>query len=246
MSTALCCVVLYPLLFDPPVGAVPEVKPFPAGLNDCYAGLRFCFDNRADLGFTEDILVSGESGGGNLAIATVMKAKRAGELHLCRSGLFALCPYIAGAWPVGVKDDGRLGTSHIDNARDGEGGGRGSGGGVPELGAAIGYGLEQYEEKNPLAWPAFASLDDLRGLPRTVISVNEGDVYRDEGVIFYRKLCAAGVTAECRTVMGTPHAADVNLWSTIPETVMTTVKMVASFATNGRPVSPMPHVLPPC
>jgi hypothetical protein len=70
-------------------------------------------------------------------------------------------------------------------------------------------------------------------------------VFRDEGILFYRKCLAAGVTAECRIVMGTTHAADVNLWSAIPETVMTTVKLVSNFAANGTSLSPLPHIVPP-
>jgi acetyl esterase/lipase len=56
----------------------------------------------------------------------------------------------------------------------------------------MGYGIEAFEARDPLAWPLFATDDDLRGLPRTVISVNECDPLCDEGVAMYRKLLAAG------------------------------------------------------
>ena len=48
--------------------------PFPAGLNDCASGLNWVFENRKELGVSH-IVISGESGGGNLAISTTMKAK---------------------------------------------------------------------------------------------------------------------------------------------------------------------------
>ena len=41
------------------------VHPYPAGLNDCAAAIRWVAANRADLGVSH-LIVSGESGGGNL------------------------------------------------------------------------------------------------------------------------------------------------------------------------------------
>ena len=43
--------------------------PFPAGLNDCMSGLQWTFDHEATLKISK-IIVSGESGGGNLTLAT--------------------------------------------------------------------------------------------------------------------------------------------------------------------------------
>ncbi len=74
-----------------------EVVPFPAGLNDCVSGLKWVHANAASLGVDpERIVVAGESGGGNLALAVGMKLKQVGELGLIK-GLYALCPYIAGS-----------------------------------------------------------------------------------------------------------------------------------------------------
>ena len=61
----------------------------------------------------------------------------------------------------------------------------------------------------PLAWPGFATEDDVRGLPPTVISVNECDPLRDEGIEFYRLLLRAGVPARCRQLMGTIHGTEI-------------------------------------
>ena len=41
--------------------------PYPAGLNDCAAGARWVWANRSDLGVSH-LIVSGESGGGNLTL----------------------------------------------------------------------------------------------------------------------------------------------------------------------------------
>ncbi len=172
-----------------------EVLPFPAGLNDCVSGLKWLHANAATLNIDPArIVVAGESGGGNLSIATVLKLKRDGDLGLVK-GLYALCPYIAGQWPQAqysssTENNGLLLDLH-SNA------------------GAMAYGIEAFEAKNPLAWPAFANDDDVKGLPPTVISVNECDPLRDEGIAFYRLLLRNGVPARCRQVMGTIHGTEI-------------------------------------
>jgi acetyl esterase len=79
--------------------SVPEVAPFPAGLNDCVSGLKWVIANAARLGIDPGrVIVAGESGGGNLTLATGLKLKRDGELGLI-SGLYAMAPFIKGHWP---------------------------------------------------------------------------------------------------------------------------------------------------
>ena len=54
--------------------SAPEVAPFPAGLNDCVSGLKWVHDNAGTLGIDPArIVVAGESGGGNLTLATGLK-----------------------------------------------------------------------------------------------------------------------------------------------------------------------------
>ena len=75
--------------------SAPEVAPFPAGLNDCVSGLKWVVANAGHLGIDPArIVVAGESGGGNLTLATGLKLKQDGDLGLIK-GLYALCPYIA-------------------------------------------------------------------------------------------------------------------------------------------------------
>lgn len=56
---------------------------------------------------------------------------------------------------------------------------------------------------NPLCWPINAGPEDFQGLPPHVISVNQLDPLRDEGLKYYQMLAAAGVSAYSRTVNGT-------------------------------------------
>ena len=51
--------------------SVPEVEPFPAGLNDCVSGVKWLVADAAELGVDAGrVIIAGESGGGNLTLAT--------------------------------------------------------------------------------------------------------------------------------------------------------------------------------
>lgn len=175
--------------------SLPDVAPFPAGLNDCVSGLRWVVANASSLGVdARRIVVAGESGGGNLTLATGMKLLKDGDIGII-SGLYAFCPYIAGQWPTpecpsSTENNGIFLNLHNNNGR-------------------IGYGIDAFDRRDPLAWPSFATEDDVRGLPRTVISVNECDPLRDEGINFYRLLLRSGVPARARTALGTTHGIEL-------------------------------------
>ena len=65
--------------------------------------------------------------------------------------------------------------------------------------------------------PVNYSVDDLKELPPHVITVNELDPLRDEGVAVYRKLLEAGVSARGRVKLGLVHAADMIFRKAVPE-----------------------------
>lgn len=96
---------------------------------------------------------------------------------------------------------------------------------------AMGYGIEAFTERNPLAWPSFATEKDVQGFPPTVISVNECDPLRDEGINFYRLLLRAGVPARCRQVMGTMHGTEI-FTIACPEISRDTARDLAAFGKN--------------
>lgn len=175
--------------------SLPEVAPFPAGLNDCVSGARWVVANAAKIGADpRRIVIAGESGGGNLTLATGMKMAKDGDIGSI-SGLYAFCPYIAGQWPTpecpsSTENNGIFLNLHNNIGR-------------------VGYGIEAFDRRDPLAWPSFATEDDVRNLPRTVISVNECDPLRDEGINFYRLLLRAGVPARARNILGTTHGIEL-------------------------------------
>jgi acetyl esterase/lipase len=195
--------------------ALDEVAPYPAGLNDCVSGLKWTIEHAADYGIDPSrVVVSGESGGGNLAIATTLRLKRSGELDLIK-GVYALCPYINGVGP-----DDRYPSTVTNNGIfinvDGNWG-------------RMSYGIEAFDKRDPLAWPGFATVDDVKGFPPTVISVNECDPLHDEGVAFYRLLLSAGVAARGRDVLGTMHGTELTI-ALCPEITRATASDLAAFA----------------
>ena len=198
--------------------SAPEVEPYPAGLNDCAAGLRWVAANADSLGIDASrMIIAGESGGGNLTLATGMKLLREGDIGLVQ-GLYALCPYIAGSWPrddlpSSTENNGILLDLHHNTGR-------------------MGYGIEAFEAEDPLAWPLFASSEDVIGLPTTVISVNECDPLRDEGIAYYRLLLESGVPARCRQVMGTIHGTEVFPMA-CPDVSRDTARDLAGLAIGG-------------
>ncbi len=191
--------------------------PFPAGLNDCMSGLQWTFDHKASLGISK-IVVSGESGGGNLTLAATLKAKKDDKLEQI-DGVYAMCPYISKAWANKIQelpslyenDDYFLNCSMMGAC-------------------AVAYDPRQENDHNPLCWPYFAEPQDLQALPPHVISVNELDPLRDEGLKYYEMLMAAGVSVYSRTVNGTCHAGDMMLRKALPEVFAATIRDIKGFA----------------
>lgn len=191
--------------------------PFPAGLDDCSSALRWIGDNKDSLGISK-LVVSGESGGGNLTLATTLKAKRDGTIGLI-DGVYAQCPYISGTYatplptlPSLFENDGYF--------LDGE---------LMGVMAKV-YDPTGANTTNPLAWPYYASPEDLSGLPPHVISVNQLDPLRDEGLAYFRKLLDAGVSAVSRTVNGTCHAGDCMFREAMPDVYLATIRDIKGFA----------------
>lgn len=199
--------------------SAPEVEPFPAGLNDCVSGLKWVHANADQLRIDPNrIIIAGDSGGGNLALATALKLNQTGEISLL-TGVYALCPYIAGRWPLDEHPSSNENEGIFISVANNR--------------IAHGYGIDELRNQNPLAWPSFATEDDVKGFPPTVISVNECDPLRDEGIAFYRLLLRAGVPTRCRQVMGTVHATEV-FPACAPDISRTTAHDMAYLAQTGR------------
>ncbi|MHB8689999.1 MAG: alpha/beta hydrolase fold domain-containing protein [Solirubrobacteraceae bacterium] len=189
--------------------------PYPAGLTDCASAARWVIANRHELG-AGNVIVSGESGGGNLALAVALKAKREGWVDQI-AGVYAMAPTVTGRWDTAadlvsrVEYDGYMISRALLAAM-----------------AAI-YDVNGAHASDPLCWPARASDDELTGLPPHVISVNELDPLRDEGLAYWRRLVANGVSAVGRTVNGTVHGGDMYFRAALPEVYAATIRDIHGF-----------------
>lgn len=191
--------------------------PYPAGLNDCAAAIRWVNANRDELGVSH-LIVGGESGGGNLSLTVTHKAKREGWLDEI-AGVYAQCPYISDQW-LDYPDDLpslRENDGYFISCQQ-----------AALLGSIYDPGGEHSHE--PTCWAAKATDDDLMGLPPHVVSVNELDPLRDEGLAYYRRLLSVGVSAVGRVVAGTCHGGDVLFPHAMPDVFASTVHDIAGFA----------------
>jgi acetyl esterase len=191
--------------------------PFPAGLNDCAAGVRWVAANRAELGVSH-LIVSGESGGGNLTLTVAHKAKREGWLHEI-AGFYAQCPFLSNQWhePPEEFPSMRECDGYFINLQQTE-----------ILGSIYDPGRQHADD--PTCFAGCATPEDMNGLPPHVISVNELDVLRDEGLDYYRRLVRAGVPAVGRMVAGTCHGGDLIFAGVMPEVFAASIRDLSGFA----------------
>ncbi len=198
-------------------GGVMGNHPFPAGLNDCASAVRWVYSQRERLNISS-LIVSGESGGGNLCAATAIKANMEGWVHVI-DGVFAIAPQIFGYYdnvPTELvswrENEGYQGTLGMTRAMSRV------------------YDPQRIYERNPQAWPYWATEAELSGLPPHIVTNYELDLIRDEGASFVRKLQAAGVPAISRTITGAMHVVDLAMPDLVPELVDETLGSIVGFA----------------
>jgi len=168
----------------------PE-DPFPAGIEDCYAALRWVAGHAEELKIDPArIAIGGGSAGGNLAAAVALMARDRGGPKVAFQMLF---------YPI---IDDRCETVSMTN---------GSGLYVWDYQNSL-DSWDQYigkarENVSPYAAPARAT--DLSGLPPAYVVTCEHDALRDEGVNYAMRLMAAGVPVELHNYPGTVHGFDL-------------------------------------
>jgi acetyl esterase len=171
----------------------PE-DPFPAGLEDCYAGLSWVAGNAAELNADLGrIVVHGMSAGGGLAAALALLARDRGG------------PAIGFQFLSTPELDDRLGTPSMRAFTSTPVWNRPKA--VLSWDYYLGTGIAGTAGVSPYAAPARAT--DLAGLPPAYVAVMEFDPLRDEGIDYARALLAAGVPTELHLFPGTFHGSAV-------------------------------------
>ncbi len=175
----------------------PE-HPFPAGVEDCYAGLVWMAENAAELGVDPArIAIAGQSAGGGLAAGTALMARDRGGPALC----FQLLE-------IPELDD-RLDTPSMKAFTDTPLWNR------PNAIWSWKHYLGPDHEGEPSPYAAPARAKDLAGLPPAYISTMEFDPLRDEGILYAMRLMEAGVSVELHSFPGTFHGSAMIPWAEV-------------------------------
>jgi acetyl esterase len=174
-----------------------SAAPYPAPIEDCYAGLKWTVDHAAELGIDPTrIVVLGESAGGGLAAALCLLARDKGG------------PAIAHQFLSYPMLDHRTGTAAdvYANPYAGEFGwtrGNNSFGWRCMLGE-----IDPAGDVPATCSPARAT--NLAGLPPAFIAVGALDLFVDEDIDYAARLGRDGVPIELHVYPGAPHGFDLS------------------------------------
>lgn len=187
----------------------PEYK-FPVPLEDSYAALQWVSENASSInGNASNVVVGGDSAGGNLAAAVSLISKEQSGPAIAAQVL--LYPVTALSYDSksyqefqeGFGLDRELmiwfGDHYINNAED---------------------------TKNKLVAPLLA--EDLSNLPPAFVLTAENDVLRDEGQAYAERLKEAGVKVETTCEAGLVHGFFTNM-AVFPEHVKVAIGKFGKF-----------------
>ncbi len=169
----------------------PE-HPYPAPVEDCYAGLAWVGEHAVELGIDPGrVVIAGGSAGAGLAAATALAARDRGGPRV--RGQLLMCPMIddRALTPSSTELVGEGVWDSVSNAT----------GWSALLGAAAGG-----PDVPPYAAPARAT--DLTGLPPAFVDAGSVETFRDEAVDYASRIWQAGGQAELHVWPGGCHGFD--------------------------------------
>ncbi len=185
----------------------PE-HPFPAALEDAEAVYRSLLEDGCSPG---RIVLAGDSAGGGLAVALLVKLRDAGaELP---AGAALLCPW---------ADLACAGESYVSRADRSPVGNK-------EMGIAMGqlYLGPDGDPGHPYASPVHA---DLQGLPPLFIQASENEVFLDDARTLARNAERAGVSTELQVRPGLFHTWQI--YASALDEARTAIDDVAGFVAS--------------
>lgn len=164
---------------------------FPVGVEDCYAGFKWVYENAAEHGIDRNkIAIGGDSAGGALAAATCLMARDRKASSIC----FQMLVY-----PV---TDARQMTESVKEFVD-----------TPLWNAKQNQKMwKLYLGEGGHTNRAYASpmeAASLENLPDAYIEVADFDCLRDEGINFAKALKKSGVSVQLIQTIGTIHGFDI-------------------------------------
>ncbi len=190
----------------------PEAH-YPVAIEQGYAVAQWVTREGADHGLdAARMAVAGESVGGNMTAALALMAKERGDVTFVQQSLY---------YPV---TDAAMNTASYDQFASGYYLSRKS---MEWFWDA--YAPDRSKRSEITASPNQATAEQIRGLPPTLVFVDEADVLRDEGEAYAAKLRAAGVPVTTVRYDGTVH--DFMLLNSLTDTRATraAVDQASSF-----------------
>ena len=166
----------------------PEAK-YPVAVNEGYAAAQWVSEQGAEINIDgKNIAVAGNSAGGNIAAAVALMAKDKNGPRLKFQLLF---------WPVTNADFETASYNQFATER------------FLTKNMMIwfwdNYIPDDQQRKQKYASPLQAGIEELKGLPPTLVQTAENDVLRDEGEAYARKMDEAGVHVTLVRVQGMIH-----------------------------------------
>lgn len=207
---------------NPEVSSSSILNPFPAGLDDCVSAARWIHKHKQNLRISK-IVLHGDSGGANLALATALRLNISEDTKATIDGVFAVDPYISGAydqsreWKLENLLQSLVECDGYDVSCS-----------SCSIYARL-YDLQGKFRNDRFAWPYWATESDLCGLPPHVIMVAELDPLRDEGIEYCRKLVRAGVRSVGRVRLGMTHTGDLLLRKYVPDEFLELLDVLRGF-----------------
>ena len=162
--------------------------PHPTPAEDCYAGLRFAFDNAEKYGFSK-IGVGGESAGGALSAAVCLMARDRGT----DAPAFQLLVYPATDMTMNTESNRKYTDTPVWNS---------------ELSKMIWPAYVPDTNSEDLCYASPMKAKDFSRLPPAFVEVAEFDCLRDEAINYANAMIDGGVEVEMFETKGTMHGFD--------------------------------------